>query len=88
MKDFGSHLLFTAMVARAYPEAKRRLIAQGRSAAQVEAMPAVQVVALHSYQLYQEARDDIFKWTGLPYWQGYKGMSDAESAPARRAGRS
>ena len=87
MKDLGSHLLFTAMVARAYPEAKRQLIAQGRSAAQVEAMPSIQVVALHSYRLYEEARDDIFKWAGLPYWQGHKGMSDAEQHP-RAAGTS
>ena len=72
------------MVARAYPEAKRALIAQGRPAAEVEAMPAIQVVALHSYKLYEEARDDIFKWAGLPYWQGYKGMSEAEQHP--RAG--
>jgi hypothetical protein len=84
MKDLGSHLVFTTLVARDYPGAKRYLVAQGRSAAQVEAMPAVQVVALHSYRLYEEARDDIFKWAGLPYWQGYKGMSDSEQNP--RAG--
>jgi hypothetical protein len=82
--DFGVHLLFTALVARAYPEAKRYLMAHGRSAAQVEAMPAIQVVAIHSYRLYEEARDDVFKWAGLPYWQGYKGMWDAQQHP--RAG--
>jgi hypothetical protein len=84
MKDFGAHLMFTALVARAYPEAKRALIAQGHPAAQLEAMPAVQVVAIHSYRLYEEARDDIFKWTALPYWQGQNGMSEAEFKP--RAG--
>jgi hypothetical protein len=81
LKDFGVHLQFAAMVARAYPEAKRHLIAQGRSAAQVEAMPAIQVVAIHSYRIYEEARDDIFKWAGLPFWQGYKGMRDSERRP-------
>ena len=81
MKDLGAHLLFTAMVARAYPEAKRQLIAQGRPAAEVEAMPSIQVVALHSYRLYEQARDDIFKWTGLPYWQAAKGMTDSERHP-------
>jgi hypothetical protein len=84
MRDLGSHLMFTALIARDYPAAKRYLIAQGRSAAQVEAMPAIQVVAIHSYRLYEEARDDIFKWYGLPYWQGYKGMADAQDHP--RAG--
>src|SRR4029077_18032724 len=77
MKDLGQHLVFTALVARAYPEAKRRLLALGRPAAEVEALPAIQVVSLYSYKLYQEARDDIFKWTGQPYWQGYKGISEA-----------
>jgi hypothetical protein len=84
MRDLGSHLMFTALIARDYPAAKRYLIAQGRSAAQVEAMPAIQVVAIHSYGLYKEARDDIFKWYTLPYWQGYKGMADAQDHP--RAG--
>jgi hypothetical protein len=81
MKDLGQHLVFTALVARAYPEAKRRLVDLGKPAAEVEAMPAIQVVALDSYKLYQEARDDIFKWTGLPYWQGYKGLSEANQHP-------
>ena len=81
MKDLGEHMMFTAIVARAYPEAKRRLIAQGRPPAQVEAMPSIQVVALHSYRLYEQARDDIFKWAGLPYWQASKGMSESERHP-------
>jgi hypothetical protein len=81
MKDLGEHLMFAAIVARAYPEAKRQLIAQGRLAAQVEAMPSIQVVAIHSYRLYEQARDDIFKWAGLPYWQASKGMADSERHP-------
>ena len=84
MKDLGEHLMFTALVARAYPGAKRALIAGGRHAAQVEAMPTIQVVAIHSYKLYQEARDDIFKWGALPYWQGVKGMTESSQNP--RAG--
>jgi hypothetical protein len=81
MKDLGDHLLFATLVARAYPEAKRALIALGRSSADVEAMPAIQVVALHSYSLYQEARDDMFKWTGLPFWMGHKGLREAGQNP-------
>src|SRR5262249_28005787 len=45
-----------AMVAQAYPGAKRALIARGRSPAQVEAMPAVQVVFLDTYTDYQTRR--------------------------------
>jgi hypothetical protein len=81
LKDFGSHVLFASLVARAYPAAKRTLIAEGRPAAQVEAMPAVQAVALVSYRQYEEARDDIFKWAGLPYWQGNEGMRRANDQP-------
>jgi hypothetical protein len=81
MKDLGDHLFFATLVARAYPEAKRALLAQGRSSAEVEAMPAIQVVALHSYSLYQEARDDMFKWANLPYWMGHKGLSEAARNP-------
>jgi hypothetical protein len=84
MKDLGEHLMFTTIVARAYPTAKHALIAQGRPASLVEAMPAIQAVALYSYQLYQEARDDIFKWCSLPYWQGYEGLKKADENP--RAG--
>jgi hypothetical protein len=81
MKDLGEHLLFTALVARAYPEAKRALIAQGRSSADVEALPTIQVVTLYSYELYEEARDNIFKWGGLPYWQGHRGLREAMQHP-------
>ncbi len=81
MKDLGSHLMFTALVARVYPEAKRRLIAQGRPAAEVEAMPSIQVVAFHSYRLYERARDDILKWAGLPYWQAANGITESERHP-------
>jgi hypothetical protein len=87
MKDLAQHLVFMALVARAYPEAKRRLMALGKSAAEVESMPAIQVVALHSYKLYQEARDDIFKWAGLPYWQGYKGLRAANEHPRESWGK-
>jgi hypothetical protein len=81
MKDLGQHLVFAALIARSYPEAKRRLLANGKPAAEIEAMPAIQVVALYSYKLYQEARDDIFKWAGLPYSQGYKGLRMAIEHP-------
>ena len=58
LQEWSNKLGLAALVAQAYPEAKRALIAQGRSAAQVEAMPAVQVAALHTFQLYQQLRDE------------------------------
>jgi len=77
MKDWGSQLSFTAMVARGYPEAKRSLIARGRPASQVEAMPAIQAVALSSYRRYEEIRDELFKWANVPYAQARRGLDEA-----------
>jgi hypothetical protein len=77
LKDWSLQLGVAAMVAQAYPEAKRALIAQGRNPAQVEAMPTVQVAALHTYQSFQAYRDDIFKWAGLPCLQAFKGTEAA-----------
>ena len=77
LKDWSLKLGVAALVAQAYPEAKRALIAQGRSPSQVEAMPTLQVAALYTYQSYDQYRDDVFKWAGLPYYQAYKGMQEA-----------
>jgi hypothetical protein len=76
--DWGARLGFTARVAGAYPEAKRFLIAQGRPAARVEAMPAIQAVALFSYTLYDRQADEVFKWANLPYRQAYKGLEQSQ----------
>ena len=79
LAEWSSKVGLAALVAQAYPEAKRALIAQGRSLAQVEAMPVVQVTALHTFQLYQQLRDEEFKWVRLPYYQAYKGMNKSFS---------
>ncbi len=39
-------------------------------------MPAVQVAALHTFREYEKYRDDFFKWTSLPFYQGYHGMDE------------
>lgn len=59
------------MAAKIYPSAKRRLIALGRPAATVEAMPIVQASSLYSILEYHRWRDDSYKWMNLPYWQSY-----------------
>jgi hypothetical protein len=75
--EWTRKLGLAALVAQAYPEAKQALIAQGRTPAQVEAMPAVQVAALHTYRSYQQARDNEFKWVRVPFYQAYKGINEA-----------
>lgn len=57
-------------VAAAYPGAKRYLIDEcGLSREKVDAYPTAQVVFLAMLRYYEEARDDYFKWSTLPYWQ-------------------
>ena len=75
-----------ALVAQAYPEAKRSLIARGLPPARVEAMPAMQVVFLDVYNAYQVYRDDVFKWGRFPLPQMSDRMSRAEKALAATSG--
>lgn len=78
--DLAEHLVVASFVARAYPEAKRTLIASGMPAERVEAMPSVQVVAILSYRAYKEKRDSLFKWMSIPYFQVDRGMTEAEKS--------
>ena len=71
LPDLARRLTVAAMAARIYPEGRRALIAQGRPEAQVEAMPVIQVAALHSMEEYRRIRDGSYKWTHVPYWQSY-----------------
>lgn len=83
LEDLSSRLTLAAVVARVYPEAKRSLIAGGKSAADVEAMPAFQVVLIHTFREYSRLRDDTFKWAALPYWQAHAGMVRDETSRPR-----
>jgi hypothetical protein len=61
------------------PEAKRFLIARGRSAAEVEAMPTAQIILLYTMQTYDELRDDLLKYFFVPHPQGRKRMEQANA---------
>ncbi len=76
-----------ALVAQAYPAAKRSLIARGMTPARVEAMPAMQVVFLDVYNDYRVYRDDVFKWGRFPLPQTSDRMSRAEKALAATSGK-
>jgi hypothetical protein len=67
--SWNNRLVWTFLVLRAYPEAKQALLAEGRKPEEVEALPALQVVLIHSLHQYQRLQDDMFKWIGLPYWE-------------------
>lgn len=53
-----------------YPTAKQRLIEEGRPAEEVENMPVPQVLLIHTMRTYEEARDEVWKWMYLPYYEG------------------
>jgi hypothetical protein len=63
-----------ALTLKAYPDAKRYLIAQGRPVKEVEALPVLQAVAIYFTDQDDRTRDDILKWVSVPYWQGQAGL--------------
>jgi len=71
-------LAVIGVVIKLYPEAKRFLVAQRRKAAEVEAMPALQVVLLYSQHNTQRIQDDYYKWVSFPYWQARVGLEKAD----------
>jgi hypothetical protein len=68
-KDRQGQLGLMALTIRAYPAAKRSLIAQGWKPEDVEALPALQVVCIQAMREYLKVRDSAFRWVGLPPWQ-------------------
>jgi hypothetical protein len=78
---------FTLATVQGYPRAKQYLIEQGRSAAEVEAMPVAQVVLLYTVQVYNELSDAQFKWFLLPATEVGEGFARAEMTKAFAANR-
>jgi hypothetical protein len=66
---WSDRLMGTLLVLRAYPEAKQALIAEGRKPEEVEALPTLQVVLIHSWHQYKRLQDGVFKCASLPYWE-------------------
>ncbi|MBN1591588.1 MAG: hypothetical protein JW888_18885 [Pirellulales bacterium] len=69
--------VFAGLVLKGYPKARRALIAQGRTADEVDAMPVAQVVMIYTVETFEELRDEQFKWLYLPWWQAAPGMKEA-----------
>jgi hypothetical protein len=76
--DVQARLGFAVFAARAYPEAKRFLIGQGRPVEQVEALPVLQVALLHEVYQYDRLYDEVLKWYGLPYPEARNGLEQAD----------
>ena len=64
-----SRLRFLALITLRYPAAKDELVAAGFSRDAVEAMPVAQVVAIQTVRAHRATRDNLFKWSHLPYGQ-------------------
>jgi hypothetical protein len=60
---------FAGLAMKAYPKAKRALIAQGRKPEEVEALPVLQVILIEAMRHYDRYRDEGLKWFNLPYPQ-------------------
>jgi hypothetical protein len=71
---FANKIELTGKVLQAYPTARQALIDQGRTSADVDALPMLQVVVLYHYQQYRIVQDDMHKWIGVPYPQAQLGM--------------
>lgn len=67
-------LIVAAMLMKAYPIAKRELIASGYDAEKVEKMPTAQVIAIHARDCYIRFNGEYRKWMIVPYPQGYVRM--------------
>jgi hypothetical protein len=60
------------------PAAKRYLVAHGRTAEQVDALPGTQAVMLYTVDQYNRDRDDILKWFDVPPWQTRAGLQEVQ----------
>ncbi len=69
------------------PEARRYLLSKGYDAEAVRAMPAIQVAMIFGWDSYVRDRDDVYQWLLLPYWQGWRGMQQAQEKIARARAR-
>jgi hypothetical protein len=67
--NWNNRLVGIFFVAHAYPDSKQALIAEGRKAEEVEALPTLQVLLIHALHQYQRLQDDVFKCASLPYWE-------------------
>src|SRR5262245_19614048 len=84
----GSEFRLSAAVVSAsmYPAARKYLIAQGRKAEEVDALPVLQTALLYAAAVYEERFDELRKWQSLPYWQAREALARVErDMRARRA---
>jgi hypothetical protein len=75
---WAENLTAAAALTATLPTAKRYLVAHGRTAEQVDAMPATRAVLLYIVDQYNRDRDDVLKWFNLPPWQTRLGLQEVQ----------
>lgn len=75
---FNGALPFAGWVTLHYSDAKQYLANHGKSASEIESMPAAQAVILYQWLQFQIARDHLFKWFNFPYTQAAPHLKKTE----------
>jgi hypothetical protein len=83
--DWSGRAVLAGLAIKNYPEAREYLLSQGRTAAQVDALPTLQVVVLYFAGKYDELRDEWLKWLNLPPWQAFAAMQANEKRLTQQA---
>jgi hypothetical protein len=81
--DWQVRLAMSLVVTKAYPDARRSLLAAGYKAERIEAMSPVQVVVVHYLVQNDQFRDDVVKLLTLPPWQGLARMEEVSQEVRR-----
>jgi hypothetical protein len=74
---FPSRFALAGLVALQHPNARKSLVAMGKTEADVNAMPAAQVVLLESILRFKGMRDEMFIWCTVPYPEARQGLAKA-----------
>jgi len=61
-----------------HPSARKALLAAGKTEAELDAMPAAQVVMLDALVKFRNLRDEHFVWFNAPYLEAIQGMRKSE----------
>lgn len=62
-----------------HPNARKSLLAAGKTAAELDAMPPAQVVMLDALVRFRNLRDEHFVWFNAPYAEAIEGMRKSEA---------
>lgn len=81
----AERMAITGWIMLKYPGAKQALLEAGYEAARVEAMPVAQVIAVHTARMHRILRDELFKWSYVPYGQAYERLNEFEQTLGERS---